>query len=44
MRVVRILEHMSMYENNHVNKVSDKAYQNMKSALDKIKSKTGLYK
>ncbi len=43
MRIVRILEHMAMYENNHVGKVSDKAYQNMKSALEKIKSKTGLY-
>ena len=43
MRVVRILEHMAMYENNHVHKVSDAAYQNMKSALAKIKSKTELY-
>ena len=43
MRVVRILEHIAMYENNHVNKVSETAYQNMKSALEKIRSKTGLY-
>ena len=43
MRVVRIMEQLSMYENNHVSKVSDQAYQNMKSALEKIKSKTGLY-
>jgi poly-gamma-glutamate synthesis protein (capsule biosynthesis protein) len=43
MRVVRILEHMAMYENNHVNKISDKAYENMKSALAKIKAKTELY-
>ena len=43
MRVVRILEHLAMYENNHISKVGDQAYQNMKSALDKIKSKTGLY-
>lgn len=43
MRIVRILEHMAMYENNHVDKVSDGAYQNMKSALAKIKAKTELY-
>ncbi len=43
MRVVRIMEHMAMYENNHVSKVGDTAYQNMKAALAKIKSKTGLY-
>ncbi len=43
MRVVRILEQIAMYENSHVSKVGDKAYQNMKSALEKIKSKTGLY-
>lgn len=43
MRIVRILEHMTMYENNHVTKVGDTAYQNMKSALAKIKSKTELY-
>ncbi len=43
MRVVRILEQIAMYENNHVSKVGDKAYQNMKSALEKIKTKTGLY-
>ena len=43
MRVVRIVEHMAMYEKNHVNKVGDAAYQNMKSALAKIKSKTELY-
>ena len=43
MRVVRILEQLSMYENNHISKVGEKAYQNMKSALEKIRSKTGLY-
>ena len=43
MRVVRIIEHMAMYENNHVGKISDTAYQNMKAALEKIKAKTGLY-
>ena len=43
MRVVRIMEHMAMYENNHVTKVGDTAYQNMKSALAKIKPKTDLY-
>ena len=43
MRVVRILEQIAMYENNHVSKVGEKAYQNMKSALEKIHSKTGLY-
>ena len=43
MRVVRIMEHMAMYENNHVNKIGEQAYNNMKSALAKIKSKTELY-
>ena len=43
MRVVRILETMAQYENNHVIKVSDAAYQNMKSALAKIKATAGLY-
>lgn len=43
MRVVRILEQMAMYENNHVSKVSQQAYENMKSALAKIKAKTELY-
>ena len=43
MRVVRILENMAMYENNHVHKVGDKAYSNMKSALAKIKAKIEIY-
>ena len=43
MRVVRIMEQISMYENNHISKVGDQAYQNMKAALEKIRSKTGLY-
>ena len=43
MRVVRILEQIAMYENNHVGKVSEQAYNNMKAALEKIKTKTGLY-
>ncbi len=43
MRVVRILEQIAMYENNHVGKISDTAYQNMKTALAKIKAKTELY-
>ena len=43
MKVVRIMEQISMYENNHISKVGEKAYQNMKSALEKIRSKTGLY-
>ena len=43
MRIVRIMEQMAMYENNHVSKVGDAAYQNMKAALAKIKAKTELY-
>ena len=43
MRVVRLLETIAQYENNHVTKVNDTAYANMRSALAKIKAKTGLY-
>ena len=43
MRIVRIYEHMAMYENNHVTKIGETAYKNMKSALEKIKAKTELY-
>ena len=43
MRVVRLMEQIAMYENNHINKVGDKAYQNMKTALAQIKAKTELY-
>ena len=43
MRLVRILDAMAQYENHHINCVGDTAYANMKAALSKIKSKTGLY-
>ncbi|MBR4971837.1 MAG: CapA family protein, partial [Oscillospiraceae bacterium] len=43
MRVVRVLETMTQYENNHINKVGSTAYTNIKAALAKIKSKAGLY-
>lgn len=42
MRVVRILEAMEQYERNHVNKVSSTVYENMKVALERIKSRVGL--
>ena len=41
-RLVRLDPAMAMYENNHVNKVSAKAYESMKSAKSKILSKTGM--
>ena len=43
MRVIRIMEAMTQYENNHISKVGDKAYNNLKSALAKIKTRAGLY-
>ncbi len=39
MRVVRIREAMEMYENNHVSKVSQQAYENMKNALARIEAR-----
>lgn len=42
MRLVRLDTAMAMYENSHVDKVSAKAYESMKSAKNKIKSKTGM--
>ena len=44
MRVVRLLDAMHQYENNHIGCVSETAYQNMKAALAKIRSKVGLDK
>ena len=43
MRLVRVLEAMTQYENNHISKVSDTAYTNIKAALAKIKARAGLY-
>ena len=42
LRLVRLETAMSMYENNHVDRVTAKAYENMKTAKNRIKSKTGL--
>ncbi len=39
MQVVRIEEAMRQYENNHVNKVTPQAYENMKAALERIHSR-----
>ncbi len=39
MRVVRIRETMAMYENNHIGKVSQQAYENMKAALARIEAR-----
>ncbi len=41
MRVVRIREALSMYENNHVSKVTKEAYDNMKAALSRIEARMG---
>lgn len=43
MRLVHLETAMAQYENNFIHKVSEKAYNNMKSALAKIKARTGLY-
>lgn len=43
MRVVRLLEAIAQYENNHISSVNATAYENMKAALAKIKSKTGMF-
>lgn len=42
LRLVRLETAMAMYENNHVDRVTAKAYENMKTAKNRIKSKTGL--
>ena len=42
MRVVRLLDAIAQYENNHIGCVNETAYQNMKAALAKINAKTGL--
>ena len=44
MRVVRLLDAIAQYENNHIGCVNETAYQNMKAALAKINAKTGLQK
>ncbi len=41
MRVVRLRDAIEMYENNHVSKVSKKAYENMKAALSRIEARVG---
>ena len=41
MQVVRIVEAMNQYENNHVGRVTDKAYANMKTALERIRARVG---
>lgn len=38
-RIVRIEEALLRYENDHVNRVSDKAYENMKHALERIQDR-----
>ena len=42
MQLVRLQQAMTMYEQNHVDKVSARAYENLKAALNKIRSKTGM--
>lgn len=44
MRVVRLMDAMAQYENNHIGCVDETAYQNMKAALAKINASTGLHK
>ena len=41
MRVVRIEQAIAMYENSHVHRVNATAYQNLKSALERIRSRVG---
>jgi hypothetical protein len=41
MRVVRIEEAMQQYESSHIHRVNATAYQNMKNALDRIRSRVG---
>ena len=43
MRVVRLLDAIAQYENNHIGCVGEKAYNNMKSALAQIQAKTGVF-
>ena len=43
MRIVRILEAITQFENNHISKVGDSAYANLKTALARIKARAGLY-
>lgn len=40
-RVVRIEQAMAMYENSHIHRVNATAYQNLKSALERIRSRVG---
>jgi len=42
LRIVRLDTAIALYENSHVDKVSAKAYESMKSAINKIKNKTGM--
>lgn len=40
-RVVRIEQAIAMYENSHIHRVNATAYQNLKSALERIRSRVG---
>ena len=41
MRVVRIEEAIRQYESSHIHRVNATAYQNMKKALERIRSRVG---
>ena len=41
MRVVRLLDAIAQYENNHIGRVNETAYKNMKAALARIQAKLG---
>ena len=41
MRVVRIHAAMEQYESSHIHRVNATAYQNLKSALERIRSRVG---
>ena len=41
MRIVRIEAAMEQYESSHIHRVTQEAYQNMKSALARIRSRVG---
>ena len=41
MQVVRIEAAMEQYESSHIHRVNTTAYQNMKNALDRIRSRVG---
>jgi hypothetical protein len=41
MRIVRIEEIIAQYESSHVHRVEAAAYQNIKNALSRIRSRVG---